>query len=216
VKSHEALPRGNGLRPVAGCSSAIWKRAWKRQGARSHRSDSGDIWDGAPRNPLKARLQVRVWRNLTYQRKPFGAILDPPGNGSAGGFRVPRRTRRNPDRGRNRRLIAERIAKIEHELVGVKSTRKLHRDKPQAGCHIRSFALVGYTNAGKSTLFNRTTRGDSLSRPTCCFATLDSDAAGPSISRHGRPHHHVRLRWGFISDLPTMFGGRHSARPSKR
>jgi GTPase len=97
-------------------------------------------------------------------------------------------------------MIAERLAKIERELEGVKRTRKLHRDSRKRVPY-PIVALVGYTNAGKSTLFNRMTRADVLSADML-FATLD-----PTLRAVGLPHG-TRIilsdTVGFISDLPTM------------
>src|SRR5262249_20874909 len=86
----------------------------------------------------KSRL-VRSWTHLERQR---GGFLGGPGE-----------TQLESDR----RVIEERIARIETELEGVKRTRKLHRlSRKRVPYPI--VALVGYTNAGKSTLFNRLTR----------------------------------------------------------
>src|SRR4029077_1618852 len=92
----------------------------------------------------KSRL-VRSWTQLERQR---------------GGFRLPGgpgETQLEADR----RMIEERIARIERELEGVKRTRKLHRDSRKRVPY-PIIALVGYTNAGKSTLFNRLTRAQVL------------------------------------------------------
>src|SRR6266545_6148100 len=91
-------------------------------------------------NYQRSRL-VRSWTHLERQRGGFG-FLGGPGE-----------TQIETDR----RLIAERIARIERDLEGVKRTRKLHRlSRKRVPYPI--VALVGYTNAGKSTLFNRMTR----------------------------------------------------------
>jgi GTPase len=100
----------------------------------------------------------------------------------------------------DRRLIAERIAKIERELEGVKRTRALHRASRKRVPY-PIVALVGYTNAGKSTLFNRLTRASVISADML-FATLD-----PTLRAVDLPHG-TRIilsdTVGFISDLPTM------------
>jgi GTP-binding protein HflX len=131
----------------------------------------------------RSRL-VRSWTHLERQRGGFG-FLGGPGE-----------TQIETDR----RLIAERIAKIEHELKGVKSTRKLHRDSRKRVPY-PIVALVGYTNAGKSTLFNRMTRATVVSADML-FATLD-----PTLRAVDLPHG-ARIIMsdtvGFISDLPTM------------
>jgi GTPase len=131
----------------------------------------------------RSRL-VRSWTHLERQRGGFG-FLGGPGE-----------TQIETDR----RLIAERIAKIERELEGVKSTRKLHRESRKRVPY-PIVALVGYTNAGKSTLFNRMTRAKVVSADML-FATLD-----PTLRAVDLPHG-TRIilsdTVGFISDLPTM------------
>jgi GTP-binding protein HflX len=97
-------------------------------------------------------------------------------------------------------VIEERIARIEAELDKVKRTRKLHRDSRKRVPY-PIVALVGYTNAGKSTLFNRMTTATVLSADVL-FATLD-----PTLRVVELPHGaRVILSdtVGFISDLPTM------------
>ncbi len=76
-------------------------------------------------------------------------------NAAASGFLA---AGRNPIE-TDRRLIQERMVRIERELEGVKRTRGLHRTRRRAAPY-PIVALVGYTNAGKSTLFNRLTRAD--------------------------------------------------------
>jgi GTP-binding protein HflX len=131
----------------------------------------------------RSRL-VRSWTHLERQRGGFG-FLGGPGE-----------TQIETDR----RLIAERIAKIERELEGVKSTRKLHRESRRRVPY-PIVALVGYTNAGKSTLFNRMTRAEVVSADML-FATLD-----PTLRAIDLPHGSRIIMSdtvGFISDLPTM------------
>jgi GTP-binding protein HflX len=131
----------------------------------------------------RSRL-VRSWTHLERQRGGFG-FLGGPGE-----------TQIETDR----RLIAERIAKIERELEGVKSTRKLHRESRRRVPY-PIVALVGYTNAGKSTLFNRMTRAKVVSADML-FATLD-----PTLRAVDLPHGATIIMSdtvGFISDLPTM------------
>jgi len=131
----------------------------------------------------KSRL-VRSWTHLERQRGGFG-FLGGPGE-----------TQIEADR----RVIEERIARIEAELERVKRTRKLHRDSRKRVPY-PIVALVGYTNAGKSTLFNRMTTASVLSADML-FATLD-----PTLRAVNLPHG-VRIilsdTVGFISDLPTM------------
>jgi GTPase len=131
----------------------------------------------------KSRL-VRSWTHLERQRGGFG-FLGGPGE-----------TQLEADR----RLIEERIARIETELDKVKRTRKLHRLSRQRVPYPIA-AMVGYTNAGKSTLFNRITQAKVLSSDML-FATLD-----PTLRAVDLPHG-ARIilsdTVGFISDLPTM------------
>jgi GTP-binding protein HflX len=131
----------------------------------------------------KGRL-VRTWTHLERQRGGFG-FLGGPGE-----------TQLEADR----RIIEERLAKIEGELVKVKRTRELHRDSRRRVPY-PIVALVGYTNAGKSTLFNRMTQAAVLSADML-FATLD-----PTLRAVALPHGSriiISDTVGFISDLPTM------------
>ncbi len=134
-------------------------------------------------NYQKSRL-VRSWTHLERQRGGFG-FLGGPGE-----------TQLEADR----RVIEDRIKRIEGELDKVKRTRKLHRDSRKRVPY-PIVALVGYTNAGKSTLFNRMTPASVLSADML-FATLD-----PTLRAVALPHgNRVILSdtVGFISDLPTM------------
>jgi GTP-binding protein HflX len=131
----------------------------------------------------KSRL-VRSWTHLERQRGGFG-FLGGPGE-----------TQIEADR----RQIEERIARIEGDLDKVMRTRKLHRDSRKRVPY-PIVALVGYTNAGKSTLFNQLTKASVLSA-NMLFATLD-----PTLRAVNLPHGaHIILSdtVGFISDLPTM------------
>jgi GTP-binding protein HflX len=131
----------------------------------------------------KSRL-VRSWTHLERQRGGFG-FLGGPGE-----------TQLEADR----RLIEERIARLEAELDKVKRTRKLHRLSRQRVPY-PIIALVGYTNAGKSTLFNRMSKAK-VRASDMLFATLD-----PTLRAIDLPHGaRVILSdtVGFISDLPTM------------
>ena len=97
-------------------------------------------------------------------------------------------------------MIEERLAKIEAELAKVKRTRELHRESRRRVPY-PIVALVGYTNAGKSTLFNTMTKARVLSADML-FSTLD-----PTLRAVELPHGaRVILSdtVGFISDLPTM------------
>jgi GTP-binding protein HflX len=131
----------------------------------------------------KSRL-VRSWTHLERQRGGFG-FLGGPGE-----------TQLEADR----RVIEDRIARIETELGKVKRTRKLHRDSRKRVPY-PIVALVGYTNAGKSTLFNQLTQARVLSSDML-FATLD-----PTLRAVELPHGSRIIlsdTVGFISDLPTM------------
>jgi GTP-binding protein HflX len=131
----------------------------------------------------KGRL-VRSWTHLERQRGGFG-FLGGPGE-----------TQIEADR----RMLEERIARIEDELEKVKRTRQLHR-AARKRVPYPIVALVGYTNAGKSTLFNRMTQASVLSADML-FATLD-----PTLRAVGLPHGNRIIlsdTVGFISDLPTM------------
>lgn len=131
----------------------------------------------------KSRL-VRSWTHLERQRGGFG-FLGGPGE-----------TQIEADR----RVILERMGRIEKELESVKRTRSLHRESRRKVPY-PVVALVGYTNAGKSTLFNRLTSADVMAE-NMLFATLDPTARVVKLP-HGAP---VILSdtVGFISDLPTM------------
>jgi GTPase len=127
---------------------------------------------------------VRSWTHLERQRGGFG-FLGGPGE-----------TQLEADR----RMIEERIAKIERELEGVKRTRKLHRDSRKRVPY-PIVALVGYTNAGKSTLFNRLTRAD-VQAADMLFATLDPTLRALSLPHGGKAM--LSDTVGFISNLPTQ------------
>lgn len=129
----------------------------------------------------KSRL-VRTWTHLERQRG---------GTGSTGG---PGETQIELDR----RLIADRIVRLKGELEDVRRTRGLHR-KARARVPFPTIALVGYTNAGKSTLFNRLTGSEVLARDLL-FATLDTTQRTIRLPQ-GRPAI-VADTVGFISDLP--------------
>jgi GTPase len=131
----------------------------------------------------KSRL-VRSWTHLERQRGGFG-FLGGPGE-----------TQIEADR----RVILERMSRIERDLEGVKRTRSLHRASRRKVPY-PVVALVGYTNAGKSTLFNTLTSAAVLAQDML-FATLDPTARVIRLP-HGAP---VILSdtVGFISDLPTQ------------
>jgi GTP-binding protein HflX len=130
----------------------------------------------------KSRL-VRTWTHLERQRGGFG-FLGGPGEAQIE---------------TDRRLIEERIEALRKDLRSVVRTRALHR----AGRRRTPFplvALVGYTNAGKSTLFNRLTGAAVLAKDQV-FATLDPTMRAVAVGRGRRVI--LSDTVGFISDLPT-------------
>ena len=129
----------------------------------------------------RSRL-VRTWTHLERQRG---------GTGSTGG---PGETQIELDR----RMIADRMDKLKAELEEVRRTRALHR-KARKRVPFPSVALVGYTNAGKSTLFNRLTGSEVLAKDLL-FATLDTTQRTIRLPQ-GRPAI-IADTVGFISDLP--------------
>jgi GTP-binding protein HflX len=126
---------------------------------------------------------VRSWTHLERQRGGFG-FLGGPGE-----------TQIEADR----RLIRDRMAKIRRELDQVKRTRALHRDRRQRAPW-PVIALVGYTNAGKSTLFNQLT-GEAVFAENLLFATLDPTMR--DIRLPGFEKVILSDTVGFVSDLPT-------------
>ena len=130
----------------------------------------------------RSRL-VRSWTHLERQRGGFG-FLGGPGESQ---LEI------------DRRLIGERIARLKRELDATRRTRNLHREARRRVPY-PVVALVGYTNAGKSTLFNRLTSA-SVRAGDMLFATLD-----PTMRRLGLPSGRQVIlsdTVGFISDLPT-------------
>lgn len=138
--------------------------------------------DLAHLNYQKGRL-VRSWTHLERQR------------GGAGFLGGPGETQIESDR----RVLQDKITKLKHELETVRRTRDLHRAKRKK-VPFPVVAIVGYTNAGKSTLFNRLT-GAGVLAEDMLFATLD-----PTLRRVRLPHGTPIIlsdTVGFISDLPT-------------
>lgn len=129
----------------------------------------------------RSRL-VRSWTHLERQRGGFG-FLGGPGESQIE---------------MDRRLISDRIVKLKGELEEVRRTRGLHR-KAREKVPYPVVALVGYTNAGKSTLFNRMAGADVFAKDLL-FATLD-----PTMRSILLPSNHKIIlsdTVGFISDLP--------------
>ena len=127
---------------------------------------------------------VRSWTHLERQRGGFG-FLGGPGE-----------TQIEADR----RMIRQRMGRLRKELEGVRKTRALHRER-RGRAPWPVVALVGYTNAGKSTLFNRLT-GAEVMAEDLLFATLD-----PTMRAIGLPGVEKAIlsdTVGFISDLPTQ------------
>ena len=133
-------------------------------------------------NYQKSRL-VRSWTHLERQR------------GGAGFMGGPGETQLEADR----RIIQDRITRLKKQLDQVVRTRTLHRES-RAKVPYPVVALVGYTNAGKSTLFNRLTDAEVLAKDLL-FATLD-----PTMRQIELPKGRKVIlsdTVGFISDLPT-------------
>ena len=127
---------------------------------------------------------VRSWTHLERQRGGFG-FLGGPGE-----------TQIEADR----RMIRDRMARLRRELEEVKRTRSLHRARRKRAPW-PVIALVGYTNAGKSTLFNRLTKAQVLAEDML-FATLDPTMR--EISLPGIEKAILSDTVGFVSDLPTQ------------
>jgi GTP-binding protein HflX len=169
------------------------ERAWKakvidRTGlileifARRARTREGKLQVELARLEYERSRLVRTWTHLERQRGGFGAM---------GG---PGETQIETDR----RLLADRIGKLKRELEEVRRTRGLQRSARQRTA-TPTIALVGYTNAGKSTLFNRLTAATVEARDML-FATLDPTLRTVKLPM-GRPAI-LSDTVGFISDLP--------------
>ena len=166
----------------------LWKaRVLDRTGlileifAQRARSKEGQLQVELARLSYQSSRLVRSWTHLERQRGGFGFI---------GG---PGETQIEADR----RLIQKRIVRIKRALVKVRTRRELQRmNRNRLSCHV--VALVGYTNVGKSALFNRLTSAKAETRDLL-FATLD-----PTMRRFGHGHTIILSDTvGFISDLPT-------------
>ncbi len=151
-------------------------------GERARTREGGLQVELAHLNYQKGRL-VRSWTHLERQRGGFG-FLGGPGE-----------TQMEADR----RQIEERIARIEKELESVAGRRRQQR-KARADASSALIAIVGYTNAGKSTLFNRLTNAD-VYADNRLFATLD-----PTVRTLDLPHGTKAVisdTVGFVANLPT-------------
>jgi GTP-binding protein HflX len=126
---------------------------------------------------------VRSWTHLERQRGGFG-FLGGPGESQ---IEI------------DRRLIGERIVRIKRDLEGVRRTRAVNR-VGRRKAHLPTVALVGYTNAGKSTLFNRLS-GAGVMVENLLFATLDPTMR--SIKLPNGKSCVIADTVGFVSDLPT-------------
>ena len=171
------------------------ERAWKTKvidrtglileifGARARTREGSMQVELAALSYQRSRL-VRSWTHLERQRGGFG-FLGGPGESQ---LEI------------DRRLIGERIARLRRDLDEVKRTRALHR-RARRRVPFPVVAMVGYTNAGKSTLFNRLARADVLAKDML-FATLD-----PTMRSVDLPSGRTIVlsdTVGFISDLPTQ------------
>ena len=130
----------------------------------------------------RSRL-VRSWTHLERQRGGFG-FMGGPGESQIEA---------------DRRQIAERIARLKRELVRLTRTRGLHRSSRRKAPY-PVVALVGYTNVGKSTVFNRLTDAG-VAAEDMLFATLDPTMRGIALPSGRRVI--LSDTVGFISDLPT-------------
>ena len=151
-------------------------------GARARTKEGALQVELASLNYQRSRL-VRSWTHLERQRGGFG-FLGGPGESQ---LEI------------DRRLITDRIVRIEADLEKVKKTRSLHR-RARRRVPYPVVALVGYTNAGKSTLFNRLTRSEVFAKDLL-FATLDPTMR--KLSLDSGEEIILSDTVGFISDLPT-------------
>jgi GTPase len=143
----------------------------------------------------EGRMQVEL-AQLSYllpRLTGHGAQMSRLGGGI--GTRGPGETKLETDR----RRISQRIKKIKDDLEGVRAGRALHRQRRSA-VPLATLALAGYTNAGKSTLFNRLTRAGVLTDARM-FATLDPTVRPLSLPSRRRVL--VSDTVGFIRSLPT-------------
>ena len=150
--------------------------------ARRARTREGRLQVELARLSYERSRLVRTWTHLERQRGGFG-VMGGPGE-----------TQIETDR----RLLADKIGRLKRELVEVRRTRTLQRGARQRHPY-PAVALVGYTNAGKSTLFNRLTAAEVVAQDML-FATLDPTLRILNLP-DGRPAI-LSDTVGFISDLP--------------
>jgi GTP-binding protein HflX len=150
--------------------------------ARRARTREGRLQVELARLSYERSRLVRTWTHLERQRGGFG-VMGGPGE-----------TQIETDR----RLLAEKIGRLKRELAEVRRTRTLQRSARKRVPY-PVVALVGYTNAGKSTLFNRLTQSEVLAEDLL-FATLDPTLRSLKLP-DGRPAI-LSDTVGFISDLP--------------
>jgi GTP-binding protein HflX len=150
--------------------------------ARRARTREGRLQVELARLAYERSRLVRTWTHLERQRGGLGAMAGPG------------ETQIETDR----RLLAEKIGKLKRELEEVRRTRGLQRSARQR-TPMPTIALVGYTNAGKSTLFNRLTDA-TVEAKNMLFATLDPTLRTVKLPA-GRPAI-LSDTVGFISDLP--------------
>ena len=192
VEAHEAdvVVVDDALTPV---QQRNLEKAWKakvidRTGlileifARRARTREGRLQVELARLSYERSRLVRTWTHLERQRGGFG-VMGGPGE-----------TQIETDR----RLLAEKIGKLKREPAEVRRTRTLQRSARKRVPY-PVVALVGYTNAGKSTLFNRLTQSEVLAEDLL-FATLDPTLRSLKLP-DGRPAI-LSDTVGFISDLP--------------
>jgi GTP-binding protein HflX len=143
----------------------------------------------------EGRLQVELAQLNYLLPRLAGRGVEMSRLGGGIGTRGPGETQLETDR----RRIARRIKKIEQDLEGVRAGRALHRRR-RSGVPLATLALAGYTNAGKSTLFNRLTQAGVLTDARM-FATLDPTVRPLILPSRRRVL--VSDTVGFIRNLPT-------------